>query len=130
MKMNECVSIIGEELRSRMAGLRQTGEGEYSCTMDFDPAFRGFEGHFEGNPIVPGVCLIETARVAAEVILDKNLETQCVVNCRFRRPVMANEQAAVKIKLEKIEDTLWKVKADIRVGSIVCAQLQLKAAAL
>ncbi|MBQ6596623.1 MAG: polyketide synthase dehydratase domain-containing protein [Lentisphaeria bacterium] len=130
MKMNECVSIIGEELRSRIAGLRQTGEGEYSCTMDFDPAFRGFEGHFEGNPIVPGVCLIETARVAAETILGKSLETLIVTNCRFRRPVMASEQAAVKIKLQKLEETRWKVKADIRVGSDICAQLQLKAAEL
>ena len=130
MKMNECVSIIGEELRSRIAGLRQTGEGEYSCTMDFDPAFRGFEGHFEGNPIVPGVCLIETARVAAETILGKSLETLIVTNCRFRRPVMASEQAAVKIKLQKVEETRWKVKADIRVGSNICAQLQLKAAEL
>ena len=130
MKMKECVSIIGEELSSRIAGLQQTGEGEYSCTMDFDPSFRGFEGHFEGNPIVPGVCLIETARVAAEAILEKNLETRCVVNCRFRRPIMASEQAAVKIKLQKIEDALWKVKADIRVGGDICAQLQLKAAEL
>ena len=130
MKMNESVSIIGEELRSRIAGLRQTGEGEYSCTMDFDPAFRGFEGHFEGNPIVPGVCLIETARVAAETILGKSLETLIVTNCRFRRPVMASEQAAVKIKLQKLEETRWKVKADIRVGSDICAQLQLKAAEL
>lgn len=130
MKMNDCVSIIGEELRSRIAGLRQTGEGEYSCTMDFDPAFRGFEGHFEGNPIVPGVCLIETARVAAETILGKCLETLIVTNCRFRRPVMASEQAAVKIKLQKLEETRWKVKADIRVGSDICAQLQLKAAEL
>ena len=130
MKMKECFSIIGEELRSRIAGLRQTGEGEYSCTMDFDPAFRGFEGHFEGNPIVPGVCLIQTARVAAEVILEKSLETRCVVNCRFRRPVMAGDQAAVRIKLRKLEEELWKVQADIRVGSDLCAQLQLKAAVL
>ena len=128
--MSECVSIIGEELRSRISGLQQTGEGEYSCIMDFDPAFRGFEGHFEGNPIVPGVCLIETARVAAETILEKSLETRILTSCRFRRPVMASEQAAVKIKLEKVEDALWKVKADIRVGSDLCAQLQLKAAVL
>ena len=128
--MNECVSIMSAELRSRVSGLRQTGEKEYCCTMDFDPAFRGFQGHFEGNPIVPGVCLIQAVRVVAETILDKNLETRSVMNCRFRRPVMANEQAAVKIKLAKIEDALWKVKADIRVGDIVCAQLQLKAAVL
>jgi len=128
--MNESVSIISAELRSRVAGLQQTGEREYSCTMDFDPAFRGFEGHFDGNPIVPGVCLIQAVRVAAEAILEKNLETRSVTNCRFRRPIMAGEQAAVKIRLEMIEDALWDIRGDIRVDGAVCSQLRLKAAVL
>lgn len=125
--MGEGVSVIGAELRSRMTGLRQTGEREYACTMDFDPAFRGFEGHFEGNPIVPGVCLIQAVRVVAEAVLGKNLATRSVSNCRFRRPVSAGETAAVKIRFEKTEEELWTLRADIRVGGEVCAQLQLKA---
>ena len=121
---------MSADLRSRVSGLRQTGEREYCCTMDFDPAFRGFEGHFDGNPIVPGVCLIQAVRVAAEAILDKNLETRSVMNCRFRRPITAGEQAAVKIRLEMIEDALWEVRGDIRVDGGLCALLQLKAAEL
>lgn len=128
--MNECVSIMSEQLRSRVSELRQTGEREYCCTMDFDPAFRGFEGHFEGNPIVPGVCLIQAVRVTAEAALGKNLETRSVMNCRFRRPIMAGEQAAVKVRLEMIEDALWEVRGDIRVDGGICAQLHLKAAEL
>lgn len=127
MSMDECDSVIGAELRSRMAGLRQTGENEYACTIDFDLAFRGFEGHFEGNPIVPGVCLIQAARVAAEIVLGKNLVTRSVSNCRFRRPVSAGETAAVRIRFEKTEDELWTLRADIRVRGEVCAQLLLKA---
>ena len=125
--MSECFSVIGAELRSRIAGERRTGEHEYTCTMDFDPAFRGFEGHFEGNPIVPGVCLIQAARTAAEAVLNKPLVTRSISNCRFRRPILAGEQAAVRIRLEKTEAGLWTVRADIRVGGEVCTQLQLKA---
>ena len=121
---------MSSELRSRVAGLRQTGEGEYVCTMDFDPAFRGFEGHFEGNPIVPGVCLIQAARVAAEEALGKGLVTRSISNCRFRRPVAAGEQAALRIKLEKTGEDLWTVRADVRVGGEVCTQLQLRTAEL
>ena len=128
MTMSECLSVIGAELRSRLAGVRQTGEGEYSCTMDFDPAFRGFEGHFEGNPIVPGICLIQAARIAAGAVLGKALVTRSISNCRFRRPVQAGEQAALRIRLEKSEDGLWTVRADVRVGGQLCTQLQLKAA--
>ncbi len=130
MTMSESFSVIGAELRSRMAGEGRTGEHEYTCTADFDPAFRGFEGHFEGNPIVPGVCLIQAARTAAEMVLSKGLVTRNISNCRFRRPVLAGERAAVRIRLEKKEDELWTIRADIRVGGEVCAQLQLKAAEL
>ena len=125
--MSDCVSVMSAELRSRVAGLRQTGENEYACTIDFDPAFRGFEGHFEGNPIVPGVCLIQAARVAAEAVLGKSLVTRSVSNCRFRRPVLAGEQAAIKIRLGETEEKLWAVRADIRVCGEICVQLQLKA---
>ena len=122
-------SVIGAALRSRVSGLRQAGEGEYVCAMDFDPAFRGFEGHFEGNPIVPGVCLIEATRVVAETVLERQLSTQRVAQCRFRRPVRAGERAEVKIKIGEAEPEAWLVQADIRVEEAVCAQLRLKAVA-
>ena len=128
--MNECASIMSSQLRSRVSGLQQTGEREYCCTVDFDPAFRGFEGHFDGNPIVPGVCLIQAVRVTAEAILGKKLETRSVMNCRFRRPVLAGEQAAVKVRLGMAGDGLREIRGDIRVGGEVCSQLHLKAAEL
>ena len=128
--MSECVSIMSAELRSRVAGLRQTGEGEYVCTMDFDPAFRGFEGHFEGNPIVPGVCLILAARAATEKVLNKALVTRSISNCRFRRPVLAGEQAELRIKLEKTGEDSWTLRADVRAGGEVCTRFQLRTAEL
>ena len=128
--MSDRVSVMSAELRSRVAGLRQTGEDEYACTIDFDPAFRGFEGHFEGNPIVPGVCLILAARAAAEAVLEKALAVRSISTCRFRRPVMAGEQAALRIKLEKTGEDLWTVRADIRVGGEVCTQLRMRTEAL
>ena len=51
-------SVIDGELRSRLTKLRRTDDGEYVGEIVFDAGFRGFEGHFEGNPIVPGVCLV------------------------------------------------------------------------
>ena len=110
--------------------MRQTGENEYVCTIDFDPAFRGFEGHFEGNPIVPGVCLILAARSAAEAALKEALVTRSISNCRFRRPVMAGERAAVRIKLEKTGEDSWTVRADLCVCGEVCAKLQMRTEAL
>jgi len=120
-------SVIGAELRSRVKELRQTAEKEFACVMDFDPGFRGFEGHFEGNPIVPGVCLIEAARVLAETVLGKKLSTRSVSQCRFRRPILAGERAEVRFKIEAAAPREWKTQTDIRVDGGICAQLRLKA---
>ena len=125
--MNASDSVISRELRTRISGIRQTAEGEYTCEILFDPAFRGFEGHFEGNPIVPGVCLIEAARVFAEEVLKARLETRTFKQCRFRRPIFADEKADVKLKLDADGPGAWKMQTEIRVDGGVSAQVRLRA---
>lgn len=124
--MNASDSVISRELRTRISGIRQTAEGEYVCVIGFDPAFRGFEGHFEGNPIVPGVCLIEAARVFAEEVLKTRLQTRFSRQCRFRRPIFAGESADVKLKLVANAPGTWDIQTEIRVGDAVSAQLRLR----
>ena len=124
-------SKISSELRSRIRDLASPAENEYVCTMEFDPAFTGFEGHFEGNPIVPGVCLIEAARVIAEEIAKQPLRTLKIAQCRFRRPVLAGESAAVNVKFSAAATPgQYNVRADFRVGEALSAQLRLEAAPL
>ena len=125
--MNTSDSVISRELRSRIGDIRRTADGEYTCVIRFDPAFRGFEGHFEGNPIVPGVCLIEAARVFAEEVLDKRLETRLAKQCRFRRPIFAEETADVKLKLDADGPGAWKIQSEIRVEGGVSVQVRLRA---
>ena len=125
--MNTSDSVISRELRTRISGIRQTADGEYACVIHFDPAFRGFEGHFEGNPIVPGVCLIEAARVFAEEVLKARLETRTFKQCRFRRPIFADEKADVKLKLDADGPGAWKIQTEIRVEGVVSAQVRLRA---
>ena len=128
--MNASDSVISRELRTRINDIRQTAEGEYTCEIHFDPAFRGFEGHFEGNQIVPGVCLIEAARVFAEEVLKNRLETRFSRQCRFRRPIFAGESADMKMKLAADAPGTWNIQTEIRVGDAVSAQLRLRSTEL
>ena len=129
--MNIDDSKMSSALRSRIRGLRTTAENEYVCTMEFDPAFTGFEGHFEGNPIVPGVCLIEAARVIAEEATGQSTKTLKIAQCRFRRPILAGESADVTIKFADTPTPgVRNVRADFRVAGAVSAQLRLEATAL
>ena len=120
-------SVISGELRKRLRDCVQTAENEYSCTVDFDPAFTGFEGHFEGNPIMPGVCLVELARVHAEQVLGKNLRTEEISQCRFRSPVLGGMQANCKLLLRPLDDRHVRIQSEIKVGENPACQVRLKA---
>ena len=125
--MNIDDSKISSELRSRIRDLAPSAENEYRCTMEFDPDFTGFEGHFEGHPIVPGVCLIEAARVIAEEAVGASLKTLKIAQCRFRRPILAGESAAVTMKLgDTATPGVRNVRADFRVGEAMSAQMRLE----
>ena len=129
--MNICDSKMSSALRSRIRDLRATAENEYACAMEFDAGFTGFEGHFEGNPIVPGVCLIEAARAIAEEAAAQNLKTLKIAQCRFRRPIFAGESADVTIKLADTPTPgVRKIQADFRVAGAVSVQLRLEATPL
>ena len=119
-------SIISGELRSRLRNCRSAGEGEYLCDVLFDPGFRGFEGHFEGNPIVPGVCLISLARVFAEEMLEKRLWVTVINQCRFRRPVMAGDQAECRIVVRDTAPGAFQVQCEVHCEGATACQLRMQ----
>ena len=120
-------SVIDGELRSRLTKLRRAEDGEYSGEIVFDAGFRGFEGHFEGNPIVPGVCLIELVRVHAESALGKVLEVSAIRNCRFRRPVLAGDRVTSRLKIDADADGPYQLGGTLVVGEAVACQVKLTA---
>ena len=122
-------SVIDGELRSRLTKLRRTADGEYLGEIVFDAGFRGFEGHFEGNPIVPGVCLIELVRVHAESVLGKVLEVSAIRNCRFRRPVLADNAVTSKLKIADNGDGSFLIGGELDITGGVACQVKMTAAA-
>ena len=120
-------SIISEELRKRLHDCVQTAEQEYTCSITFDPEFTGFQGHFEGNPIIPGVCLIELARVHAETVLECQLKTEEISQCRFRAPILAGMTATCKLQVRKLDVSHIQIQSEIRTDGNIACQVRLKA---
>ena len=120
-------SVISEELRKRLRDCSQTADNEYLCKIFFDPAFRGFDGHFEGNPIIPGVCLIELARVHAEQVLGAALQIREISQCRFRSPIQAGQSAQCKLKIRKQDDPAIMIQAEISTNGNLACQVRIKA---
>lgn len=72
---------------------------EASAEILFPVSFTGFRGHFPKQPILPGVCQINTALVIAERMCGKRLALVEVVNAKFVSIVRPDQLLQVRCRL-------------------------------
>jgi 3-hydroxyacyl-[acyl-carrier-protein] dehydratase len=92
-----------------------------------DPAARFFADHFPGNPLMPGVLLIECAAQAAGVLWQPvgAAFLAGVSQFRFRKPVLPGQTLDIDVTLEKEFGAFAQFDAVLRVGETVTAQGKL-----
>ena len=115
-------SLMSSEIRRRM---RDSSEG---TRFEFDPGFTGFEGHFPGRPILPGVVLIRAAEITAAVQFDGPVRLTGVRQAKFFRPVQPGEAVIFNAGTRREGDRAWivAVSAATPSGDKVCKiQLEL-----
>jgi beta-hydroxyacyl-ACP dehydratase FabZ len=94
-----------------------------------------FQGHFPGNPIMPGVLIVE-ALAQAGGLLAFNLAPETAGNdvyflgmdkVRFRKPVRPGDQLILKIKLMKQRGPVFKMKGEAFVDDQLVAEGEMMA---
>lgn len=92
-----------------------------------------FQGHFPGNPVMPGVLIVEAmAQVAAIGLLGiipehekKLLYLSAVDRCKFRRPVVPGDQLRIEAEILNLKARVCKCRAVATVNGQVCAEAEL-----
>lgn len=92
-----------------------------------------FQGHFPGNPVMPGVLIVEAmAQVAAIGLMGvvpeherKLLYLSAVDRCKFRRPVLPGDQLRIEAEIVNLKTRVCKCKAVATVNGAVCAEAEL-----
>ncbi|HBD06969.1 MAG TPA: 3-hydroxyacyl-[acyl-carrier-protein] dehydratase FabZ, partial [Syntrophobacteraceae bacterium] len=91
--------------------------------------------HFPGEPIMPGVLLVEAMAQAAGILgLSRLSETNAAAvyfmgmdRVRFRKPVRPGDQLIVKADVLKQKGTIFKMQAAVYVADQLVAEAELLA---
>jgi 3-hydroxyacyl-[acyl-carrier-protein] dehydratase len=95
-----------------------------------------FEGHFPGNPVMPGVLIIEAlAQTAGVVAMDAELEEgqssliyfMTIQDARFRQPVVPGDQLRLHVTKERARRNVWRFCGEAKVGDQVVAEATFSA---
>lgn len=83
-----------------------------------------FKGHFPGNPIMPGVCMIQMIKELTEQVTGKTLFLSVATNVKFMAKISPEENEIIDLLLTITEiDDLIKVKNSTSYGDTVALKL-------
>ena len=83
------------------------------------------QGHFPGQPVMPGVLIVESFGQAAAALtahgLDKSTYENKLEKARFRNPVIPDCKLLLKIEAIRSHGRVWKYKGEAFVNEVKMA---------
>lgn len=98
------MSTIHEALQT-MAGPLEAQDGGWSQVYTLQPDFPGFDGHFPGQPIVPGVVQVQMAMRVIAQARGKTPVLREIIQTKFKAPVGPLQAVRVSVKPALVPDT-------------------------
>lgn len=78
----------------------QTVDNTVKVLLEINPAHAIFEGHFPGQPVVPGVCLMQMVKEIAEKVLGKETRLVKADQIKFLAPLIPAENQPLHMELK------------------------------
>lgn len=102
-------------------------ETSHVFSIELDPEHFIYKAHFPGEPITPGVCIMQIAKELLEESIGEPLELSCVKNVKFLRIISPAEVTELDYVLQKIlkENDEVKVQVSVTAGEDTYAKLSL-----
>lgn len=115
--------VLEVEKSKRVVGIKNVSANEHF-----------FEGHFPGNPIMPGVLIVEALAQAAGILTNvsadkkfKGVYFMSIEKAKFRKPVVPGDQLRLEVELVKQRNTVLKFSGLAKVDDKVVAEADFTA---
>lgn len=93
------------ELRNDFYTVKEktAGENKITAVIELNPSHKIYEGHFPGQPIVPGVCQTHILKELLEETTGKKLRAGNGDNIKFTGMIIPNQNPLVNIEISYMD---------------------------
>jgi len=95
-----------------------------------------FEGHFPGQPVMPGVLIVEAMAQAGAILAARTTKFDparqviyfmAIDKVKFRKPVVPGDVLRLDVVPLRRGGSVWKMRGEARVGDVVVAEAEFLA---
>jgi 3-hydroxyacyl-[acyl-carrier-protein] dehydratase len=93
-----------------------------------------FQGHFPGNPIMPGVLVIEALAQVGGILAfrsgvspNKSVYFMSIEKAKFRKPVVPGDQLRLEVSVLHLRGSVWKFSGNAIVDDKMAAEAEFTA---
>jgi len=100
----------------------QKENNSFKIMLELNAMHKIFEGHFPGQPVVPGACMLQIVKEVTENILSKKMRLAKADNIKFLLLINPNEHRTLQMDLtfNISGDGIANVSANLSNGSSAC----------
>lgn len=102
-------------------------ENGFYVELHTNPKHYIYTAHFPGNPITPGVCIIQAAGELLEIKLNRKLYLKNVKSAKFLKVIIPKEDKIIRYSFSNIieDDNSIKTQVVVYDNADICAKISM-----